>query len=130
MTCSRCAELDLLREQIAVLREIVGLTFPVPAALKLTPQEAKIYAVLFKRDCLTKVALEALLYSARPNCDRPQTNTINVFICNVRKKCARFGIKIESPGVGRGDARYWMPAESKRIARELAQAQFIGTPLQ
>ena len=116
------AENEALREKLAWFEEIFRSTIWVPPAFGLTSAEAKIFALLLKRDQVSREAAMVALYEdGGPDIE---INIINVRVCTMRAKLKPFGIGIETVwGVG-----YRMSPEAKARAKaHLEQAPRVGT---
>jgi two-component system cell cycle response regulator CtrA len=103
------SENEQLRERIAELEGLLGMTFPYPPILGLTGSEGRMLGFLLSRDCVTRDALMVCLYGHRPASDETEIKIVDVFICNLRKKLKPFGIDIKTQwGTG-----YYMTKEAK-----------------
>lgn len=87
----------------------------LPIELRLTTHEAALVGHLLARDICTKQSCLAATSAVDILGDQPDIKIIDVYICKVRKKLAPFGIEI----VTRWGVGYAMPAESKKILREM-----------
>ncbi|MEJ6845114.1 helix-turn-helix domain-containing protein [Sinorhizobium fredii] len=88
-------EIAILRERVRQLEEaLVPPSIAVPLEFGLTGSEARAFAHLASRDLVTKQSLMMALYGDRP--DEPEIKIVDVFVCKLRKKVARFGISIET----------------------------------
>lgn len=90
------AEIEMLRERIRQLENaLVPPSIIVPIEYRLTGSEARMFAHLASRDFATKDGLMLAMYSDRPD-EAPEPKIVDVFICRMRKKIARFGVEIET----------------------------------
>lgn len=88
-------EIAILRERVRQLEEaLVPASIAVPLEFGLTGAEARVFAHLASRDVATKQSLMLALYGDRP--DEPEIKIVDVFVCKLRKKVARFGVNIET----------------------------------
>ncbi|RVE90101.1 helix-turn-helix domain-containing protein [Sinorhizobium meliloti] len=89
-------EITILRERVRQLEELLApTTVPVPIEFGLTGSEARVFAHLATRDMATKQSVMLALYSDRADVE-PETKIVDVFVCKMRKKLARFGVTIET----------------------------------
>nr|WP_246713314.1 helix-turn-helix domain-containing protein [Rhizobium sp. BK112] len=65
-----------------------------PIEYQLTAQEARVFAHLASRDFGTKQSIMMALYSDRA--EEPEIKIVDVFVCKLRKKLSRFGVRIET----------------------------------
>lgn len=89
------AENERLQDRILVLEELLGMGIEWPLFLGLTPHEGKVLGALMRREVQSKEGLLLALYGNRPG-DAPEIKIIDVFICKLRKKLARFGITVDT----------------------------------
>lgn len=90
-------ENELLRERVLHLENILMQTNPLPLEWRLTPSESRVFGVLVNRDLATKDAVMAALYSDRLDADADvEPKIVDVLICKIRKKVARFGIEVRT----------------------------------
>jgi two-component system cell cycle response regulator CtrA len=115
-------ENEILREKVAQLEELLGLTFPAPLEFGLTGSEAKAFGVLMNRDIATKDAIMAGLYADKPFGGEAEPKIVDVFICKARRKLKPFSIKIETVW-GQG---YRLTPETKAIVRSMLEADFAA----
>jgi two-component system, cell cycle response regulator CtrA len=88
-------EIAILRERVRQLEEaLVPESVAVPLEFGLTGAEARVFAHLASRDFATKQSLMLALYGDRP--EEPEIKIVDVFVCKLRKKIARFGVSIET----------------------------------
>lgn len=86
-------EKERLLDQIDVLKgALVNQVVALPAEWKLSPKEAEVFRALLKRDVVRFSAINAALYSDRP--DPPDDRSIYVFVWRARRKLKTFGIVI------------------------------------
>ena len=90
------AENERLQDRILVLEDLLGIGLEWPLFLGLTPHEGKVLGALMRREVQSKEGLLLALYGHKPDGDMPEIKIIDVFICKVRKKLARFGITIDT----------------------------------
>lgn len=108
-------ENDALRDRVAQLEEMLGVTFDAPPFLQLTGCEAQIFGLLLAREAITKrIAMDAV-YGDRPDADQAEEKIIDVWVCKMRRKLEPWGIKIET-NWGQG---YYMSPAMKTLARSL-----------
>lgn len=89
-------EIAILRERIRQLEEVLAPSaVPVPVEFGLTGSEARVFAHLASRDIATKQSLMMALYSDRADIE-PEPKIVDVFVCKMRKKLARYGVTIET----------------------------------
>ena len=112
-------ENETLRERVRQLEEaLAGSGEPQgPLEKLLTNSQLKLFRALVKREMVSLEAAFALLYLADGK-DTRDSNTIRVFVYQLRRKLARFGIEIELVW-GRG---YKLTAASRQRIAELEAA--------
>ncbi|MGI4886081.1 MAG: helix-turn-helix domain-containing protein [Janthinobacterium lividum] len=116
-------ENDRLREEIAVLRKLVGQEETIPRVLGLTQREAGIFVMLLARPMVSK-SDAMTMYSLHADGDVPMEKIIDVFVCKMRAKLKVFGISINTIW-GRG----WNMAQAdKNIVARLLEAE-NGAPI-
>ncbi len=104
MSCARCQRLD---DRIAELETLLGLSCPVPPALRLKPVCARLLGCLLRRERWTRDDLYVALYDDPASA--PQIKTIDVHMVHLRAALKPHGITIETLwGVG-----YFMTREMK-----------------
>jgi two-component system, cell cycle response regulator CtrA len=111
-------ENDELHEQVRLLEEAAHGVEMLPPELKLTAKEERVVNALLARDVMTKEAIMTALYSDRPN-DVPEIKIVDVFVCKIRSKIKKHGLKIDTHW-GRG---YSMPPDSKAELRGMIAAR-------
>lgn len=89
------AENERLSDRILVLEELLGMGIEWPLFLGLTGKEGKMLGALMRREMQSKDSLWMALYGTRVD-DGPEIKIIDVFVCKIRKKLARFGITIDT----------------------------------
>lgn len=105
-------EIEQLKAEIAWLKgeDLLQTSSmgPLCRQLRLTGREAAHFAMLCRRDIVTKESLYVGVYGDRID-TAPDPKITDVFICKIRPKLARHGLKIETIwGVG-----YRLTPESK-----------------
>lgn len=113
----------LLRERVAELERVLGITLDAPLEWGLTGQESRVMGALIARPLVTKDVAMAALYRDFGR-DEPEPKIIDVFICKIRKKVRPFGIEIETVW-GQGyripaDQRAALASGAVAVAREAA----------
>ncbi|MGJ0508840.1 MAG: winged helix-turn-helix domain-containing protein [Methylocystis sp.] len=85
---------------------------------RLTNAEAKIVSLLYRRAQVSHEALLATTFDYSKDDDERSIDVVKVYICNIRRKLALLGVKIETmrPGFYRFDR------DAKARLRELLQA--------
>lgn len=109
------AENSALRDRIAELEELLGLTAAMPAMIALTKHEAMLLGIVLKREFVSKTAAMMALYGRLD--ETPDTKIVDVFLSHLRKKLNAHGIKIETKW-GEG---IFMDAANKALVRALMQ---------
>jgi two-component system cell cycle response regulator CtrA len=88
--------IDNLEERIRQLEDaLMPPSISIPFEYGLTPAEARVFAHLASREMGTRQSIMLALYSDRPN-EEPEIKIVDVFVCKMRKKLARFGVRIET----------------------------------
>lgn len=104
-------------ERIAQLEAILG--FRDVSILGFTPGQSRMLGLLLRKDTVTKDMLFDALYGDRVDSDVPDLKTIDVLVCQLRRKLKLHGIEFKTwYGVG-----YFMDKDSKQKLRELAEAK-------
>lgn len=111
-------ERDRLLGRIDQLEEALGVTFLAPLGWGLTPAQSAVLGVLLTRELATKNAVMAALYRDLGR-DEPEPKIVDVFVCHLRKKLGRVGLKIETVW-GQG---YALTAATKAAIRAELEAQ-------
>jgi two-component system cell cycle response regulator CtrA len=112
-------ENDMLREQVARLEELMGMTSIIaPIEFRLTPHEGRVFGVLMAREVATKDAIMASIYLAQGK-DEAAIKIVDVFICKIRAKLKPFDIEI---GTVWGTGYYLASSTKARIREMLSQA--------
>lgn len=89
--CDRCAELE---ERLVQVTEAFNPPVKFDRLLRLTDTEGEMLALLLRRPHWTKAALYTVMYGMR--LDPPEEKIIDVYICKIRAKVKRHGIKIDT----------------------------------
>lgn len=89
------AENEWLRERVAQLEAALGVGVEFPPELRLTPNEARVLGVLWKRKVGTRDALMAALYRDRGR-DEADPRIVDVYMSRLRRKLGPPGISIET----------------------------------
>lgn len=88
-------QIETLRERV---RQLVDALAPpdtvVPIEWGLTASEARVFSHLTTRDVATKSSIMAALYSDRPDEGDVEPKIVDVFVCKMRRKIAKFGVEI------------------------------------
>jgi len=104
-------------ERIAQLEAILG--FRDVSILGFTPGQSRMLGLLLRKGTVTKDMLFDALYGDRPDADVPDLKTIDVLVCQLRRKLKPHGIAFKTwYGVG-----YFMDEASKQKLRGLAEAR-------
>lgn len=115
-------ERDALMGRIEELEMELGIRPNIPPMLGIPRNMASLLAMLLKREVVTRDGALLAIYSGMPNTwdKEPDPKIIDVFICKLRVRLRRYGIKVSCKwGLG-----YFMDGENKRKLRELiAQAR-------
>lgn len=118
---------EFLYARIAELEAAIAEDhFEPPPAWRLTKTEIGVLQVLLARKVATREALMAHLYSLSHGREPPEAKVLDIHICRLRKKLARYSIPIETRH-GRGwaladDAKY-----AVRAARTMPAAETPAT---
>jgi len=115
------AENEMLRARIEQLEEAIGMRDLAPVCFGLTGSEARVLGVLMRREMATKEMVMLGLYSRRPDEDA-EIGIVAVFICHIRKKIEKFGVKIETVW-GQG---YRLSPATKALVRSLMQREGLA----
>lgn len=107
----RVAELEIAISAVAGAQN-------VPRVFRLTNTESRVFEVLLRHSECSQERLHLATYSDtyhQSDDELPTLKIIDVYICKIRKKIARFDCKIETLW-GRG---YTLPSETRRIVGAL-----------
>ena len=110
-------ENDDLRDRVAALEDMLGVSFQSPAWLGLSRSEATIFGLLLAREAVTKALVMDAIYGDRPDADAAEEKIVDVWVCKLRAKIERFGIEIET-NWGQG---YFMTQAMKKKMRGLIE---------
>jgi two-component system, cell cycle response regulator CtrA len=93
--------IDTLEEELADLKErLRGVEkdedFALAILFRLTAKEFIILRHLMERESSTREYLFSSLYQMRTDDELPMIKIVDVFVCKLRKKLAKHGIKIET----------------------------------
>jgi two-component system cell cycle response regulator CtrA len=87
------AQLARLRDRIEELEDALGINIEPWFGLGLSRQESRLFAVLMKRDSVTREQGVAVICGADPD-DRADPKIIDVLVCRLRRKLRPYGIQI------------------------------------
>ena len=85
-----------LRERIALLENCLFDTGARYDLLGLTIYEARVFGALMKRPILSKDQIFAIVYSGRGDSELPDGKVVDVYVCKIRAKLKRYGIRVET----------------------------------
>lgn len=108
-------ENDDLRDRIAALEDMLGVTFESPAFLELSTSEGTIFGLLMAREAVTKSLVMDAIYGDRPDSDLAEEKIVDVWVCKLRGKLEPWGIEVAT-NWGQG---YFMTTAMKDKARKL-----------
>lgn len=109
-------ELQALRDRVQELEELLGVSKEqrdMMFSLKLSPQQTAFLGLIYRGDLVRRDAAYAVIYGARPECDRPDDKILDVQLSRIRARLRPKGITIETQwGVG-----WFMTPKNKAILR-------------
>ncbi len=108
------ATINEKNEEIFQLREASRTVSDWPLDLHLTPMESRILSRLFEGSPHIVIRKRLMTYLHGIDSDRASDKTLDVHVCNIRRKIASFGVTIETR-YGEG---YSISKESAAILRE------------
>jgi hypothetical protein len=115
--------LERCHDRIAELTELLGGApsdlVKLRRALKAKPAACEIIGFMLKRQYCTRAAIFAYLYGARPECDQPEIQIIDVQMCHVRETLESLGIKVRHDGWGSGS--WWLANADRSKLRAMIQ---------
>lgn len=117
-------ELTRLRDRVEELEELLGLRMEAPLhfPVHLSRTEERLLGILSSGRLVTKEFAHRALYAARPDCDVPEIQVVDVYACKLRRKLGPFGIAIKTKwGVG-----YYLDAENVARLKQLYEAPADG----
>lgn len=93
-------ELQRLRDRIEELEQVLGIDRSmvnrIRGALQVTRDQAKMLAMLIGRNVVTREAMYAVIYGARPVCDQPDVNMIDMQLSKLRRSLAPHGVAVRT----------------------------------
>ena len=81
-----------LKERVAQLEEVLKASDVIALSFGLSPNEAKLFSLLYQKEALTRNAAMIALYGTKS--DMPEERILNVYIRYLRKKLAGTGVEI------------------------------------
>lgn len=109
------SELEELRDRVEQLQAALGMNITLPDATGLTPLKAKMVGILLKRDIVSREMFLDLMYGNRP--DEPGAQTIDVHLCQIKKRLSNHGIDIKN----RYGAGWYISAPDKAKLKSLME---------
>lgn len=111
------ADPSQLLDRIELLEQELGLKTDFPPEFSIPRNMMPLLGILLKREIISREGALIAIYSGMPNSwgKEPDPKIIDVFICKLRTRLKRYGIKVSCKwGLG-----YFMDGENKRRLREL-----------
>lgn len=113
--------LEACHDRIAELTELLGGApsdlVRLRRALNAKPAVCEIIGFMLKRQYCSRVAIFAYLYGARPECDQPDIQIVDVQMVHVRDALDPIGIKVRQDGWGSGS--WWLANADRTKLRAL-----------
>lgn len=103
-------ENESLREQIIALKKLLISERTMPFEFCLTESETVILNMLLKKQCASKEDLLTAISFGKSFEEEPEIKIIDVFICKMRQKLARFNIAINT----KWGSGYYLTPETKQ----------------
>lgn len=111
------SEVQQLRDRVAELERVLGMTAAVPLRRLLQPPNRMwlndlepLCGMLLSRECVNRAAAFIVLYGARPDSQQPEDDKIiDILICRLRKVLEPYDVKVQTLW-GRG---YFISKEDK-----------------
>lgn len=127
------SELRRLRDRVEQLERVLGIdqsmTMRLRAALKITPDQAKILGMMLRRSRVSRDGIFDVLYGDKPECDWPDDKVLDVQLSSLRKALKDKGIAFETFV---GDGWSLEPAQKLKLRKLLdahEQAHAEASPL-
>ncbi|TAL43815.1 MAG: winged helix family transcriptional regulator [Salinibacterium sp.] len=111
-------ENEMLRVRIEELEDALGMRAPAPLCFDLSAYEARVFGMLMRREMVAKETVMLGLYGGRPD-EGPEIEIVAVFICHLRKKIEKFGVRIDTV---RGQG-YRLSPDMKAAVRTIMQGE-------
>jgi DNA-binding response OmpR family regulator len=110
------SELQMLRDRVQELEEVLGITTKELALQKLplSPQCCAILGMLYRAKSVGREQIYTGIWGARPECDQPSLNIVDVQLCRVKALLKPRGITVH----GRYGRGWWIDDEDKAKIRE------------
>lgn len=114
------SELQQLRDRVAELEHVIGITDAIPLSAKLRLQgvykgDYALLGILLARPFVPRVAIYDAMYGMRAEGEQPDMKVIDVRMSHLRKGLRQHGIEIKTQ-FGEG---YFMTEPNKKKVREL-----------
>jgi two-component system, cell cycle response regulator CtrA len=108
---------DTLLDRIDQLETELGLKNDIPPEFCIPRNMGRLLAMLLKRELVSREGAVLAIYSGMPNTwDKdPDPKIIDVFICKLRVRLRKYGIKVSCKWGG----GYYMDGDNKRKLRDL-----------
>ena len=113
-------EIELLREEVTQLKQMLGITghFTYPPQLKLSESTGKLYSLLMQRAVVSKDTAMRALYFDRVG-DIPDDRIIHMFVLRLRGELAHVGIEVKQ----KWREGWYIEARDKQRLKELTEQQ-------
>lgn len=105
-----------LRDRVEELESALGIDIKLPNEFGLSVIEMQFLGVLIRRDIVNRDTLFSVIYGGRPECEQPDRKTVEVHICNIRRKILPKGYAIHTMY----NAGYYMDQDARAALREIA----------
>jgi DNA-binding winged helix-turn-helix (wHTH) protein len=123
-------QVEMLSDRIIELEEQLGLIYENEDNIRFkchfSPKELQLVLMLMKHKgrLLSKEVMWFAIYGARPECDQADPKIVDVFLCRVRRKLAKYNIMIGTVW-SRG---YIIDEENWQKLQQLKEETAVWTP--
>lgn len=116
-----------LQDYVKQLESVLGIDQDSTATIrrafpKISPDAARMLAMLLRRDFVTRDGLYTVMYAARPECDWPEENILDVHLCALRSNLDAHGITIQT---ARSAGWFMSKSDKAKVRSALQQAPLI-----
>lgn len=110
-------EVDILHEQVKQLKQLLlPEDWQPPLELGLTAKETLVLSFIYKADAPIRASkILDMLCAMYSDGEVPEFNVVQVFVCKIRKKVAKFDIHIDTIR----DRGYMIPPKSREILDQM-----------
>lgn len=111
------SELQRLRDRVAELEALLGASEEDTVrlrALGLTKTSSLVLGIILKRPVASREAIYVAIYGARPDCDQPLIDTLDVYATRIRQILRGINVELKTAhNIG-----WYIKPEEKKIVRD------------